>query len=240
MTRLLAFVFLIVFPSCKTEKRKLGIRQMPANLQYYTNGNIKSIGTVSENGQPIGNWTYYDSTGVLTRKAEFVNICGETLINQDWYFDHKGDTLKNKGSHFSIYFSKDTIFLNEPIQAKVDLFEPLFKKKKSEIMVLLPNDYKKNFNQDFSNLKEIQLDTTYNLNLEEEMRKALFINSDFGKTAIFGRYFSSAGKQKFRGIIVEYFYQDSIISDSIKLNYFETKKYFEKEIYVLDSLMPAK
>ncbi len=106
-------------------------------------------------------------------------------------------------------------------------------------MVLLPNDYEENFNRDFSNFEEIQLDTTFNLNLEEEMRKALFINSDFGKTAIFGRYFSSAGKQKFRGVIVEYFYQDSISSDSLKLNYFETKKYFEKEIYVLDSLKPA-
>ena len=42
--------------------------------------------------------------------------------------------------------------------------------------------------------------------------------------------------KKFRGIIVEYFYQDSITSDSIRLNYFENKKYFEKDIFVIDSI----
>ena len=203
---------------------------------YFTNGVLKSQGMTFGNNQPIGLWKYYDSTEVLTRTAEYIKINGQTYINQDWYFDKNGDTLKNKGSHFKIIYEKDTIKLNEPIKVKIDLVAPLFKNKNSNILVIVPKDYSTNFNEDFSNINAVSLDTTFNLNVEKEMKNALGLTTDFGKSAVFGRYFNSVGKKKFRGILVEYFYQDSITSDSIKLNYFENKKYFEKDIMVLDSI----
>ncbi|WP_157831476.1 hypothetical protein [Confluentibacter flavum] len=189
-----------------------------------------------ENNQPIGIWNYYDSTGILNSTVEYIKINGKSYINQDWVFDKNGDTLKNKGSHFKIVFEKDTIRLNEPIRAKIDLTTPLFKNKNSNIFVVVPKDYSINFNEDFSNLKEVNLDTTFNLNLENEMKNSIGLTTDFGKTAIFGRYFNSIGKKKLRGILVEYFYQDSITSDSIKLNYFENKRYFEKDILVIENM----
>jgi len=236
MNRFLVLPFFLFFLCCKNDIKNSTDNFDGLKKYYYPNGILKSQGMTFENNQPIGVWNYYDSTGILTRKAEYIKINGKSYINQDWFFNKIGDTLKNKGTHFKIVFEKDTIRLNEPIKAKIDLITPFFKNKYSNILVVIPKDFSINFNEDFSNLKEVNLDTTFNLNLEKEMKKSLGLTTDFGKSAIFGRYFNSVGKKKFRGILVEYFSQDSITSDSIKLNYFENKKYFEKDILVLDNI----
>ena len=236
MIRFLALLFLLSFVMCKIESKDVSNISECITESYYPNGKLKSTGVTFGENQPIGEWSYYDSTGLLKRKAEYLKIDGKAYLNQDWYFNKIGDTLRSKGSHFDIVFEKDTIFLNEPIKAKINLTAPLFKNKNSEILIVILKDYSINFNKDFSNAKEVELDTTFSLNLEKEIRAAIGITTDFGKYAIFGRYFKSIGNKKFRGIIVEYFYQDSITSDSVRLNYFENKKYFEKDIYVVDSL----
>tara|TARA_R110000796_G_scaffold24221_1_gene69180 strand:- start:968 stop:1651 length:684 start_codon:yes stop_codon:yes gene_type:complete len=226
----------LFFLCCKNDTKNTTDNFDGLKKYYYPNGILKSQGRTFENNQPIGIWNYYDSTGILNRKAEYIKINGKSYINQDWFFNKNGDTLKNKGTHFKIVFEKDTIRLNEPIKAKIDLITPLFKNKNSNILVIVPKDYSTNFNEDFSNINKVSLDTTFNLNLEKEMKNALGLTTDFGKSAAFGRYFNSSGKKKFRGILVEYFYKDSIISDSIKVNRFENKKYFEKDIFVMDNI----
>ncbi|PKQ44780.1 hypothetical protein CSW08_11735 [Confluentibacter flavum] len=236
MRRFLALPFFLFFLCCKNEIKNSTDNFDGLKKYYFPNGILKSQGMTFENNQPIGIWNYYDSTGILNSTVEYIKINGKSYINQDWVFDKNGDTLKNKGSHFKIVFEKDTIRLNEPIRAKIDLTTPLFKNKNSNIFVVVPKDYSINFNEDFSNLKEVNLDTTFNLNLENEMKNSIGLTTDFGKTAIFGRYFNSIGKKKLRGILVEYFYQDSITSDSIKLNYFENKRYFEKDILVIENM----
>ncbi|WMI64787.1 hypothetical protein RBH94_12030 [Aestuariibaculum sp. YM273] len=236
MIRFLALPFFLFFLCCKNETKISPNNFDHLKKYYFPNGFLKSEGMTFSNNQPIGTWKYYDSTGVLTRTAEYIKINNQAYINQDWYFNQNGDTLENKGSHFNIVYEKDTIKLNEPIKAKIDLVSPLFRNKNSNILVIIPKDYSANFNEDFSNINQVSLDTTFNLNLEKEMKKTLGLTTDFGKSVVFGRYFNSTGKKKFRGILVEYFYKDSLTSDSIKINRFENKKYFEKDIFVLDSL----
>lgn len=261
MKNLIALLILIIIISCKNETKRALNGPESNTKTYFTNGKLKSEGAFFSKNKPIGEWTHYDSTGVLVRKAEYLKINGEAIFNQDWYFNKNGDTLNNKGSHFEIYYLSDTIKINEPVKAMVELTAPLFRNKNSEILIVIPKDYSVNFNEDFSNLTEVDLDTTYNLNLEKEMREQNGITTNFGKSAIFGRYFLTTGRKKFRGIIVEYFttqpvkfdsintnyfkknrielyhtYSDSVRTDTMKINYHKTHKYFEKDIIVIDSM----
>lgn len=261
MKNIIIFAFLTIMVSCRNEVAKTINKSELITKTYYTNGNLKSEGALLSKNQPIGEWAYYDSTGVLIRKAEYLKINGKSFINQDWYFKSNGDTISNKGSHYEIYYLADTIKINEPVKAKVDLTAPLFRNENSEILIILPKDYSINFNEDFSNLKEVDLDTTFNLNMEKEMREDLELSTNFGKSAVFGRYYNSTGHKKFRGIIVEYFqketttfdsikanffdkyglkithtHSDSVSTDSMKVNLVKIHKYFEKDIVVIDSI----
>ena len=64
-------------------------------------------------------------------------------------------------------------------------------------MVILPKGYSDNFNWEFSNLNNVHLDTTFNLNLEIDMRKALGLESDLRKTSIFGKYLNTPRSHNF-------------------------------------------
>ena len=205
-------------------------------INYYENGNIKSQGNFINDTMPTGNWLYFYNDGKLKEVKEFLIIDSKPLLNQNWFFNHKGDTVKSKSSYFDLLVEKDTIYLNEPVKAKIDLVSPFFKDKNSSIMVVLTKDYSDDFNSDFSNLNNVDLDTTYNLNLEVDFKNALNLKTDFRKTSVFGRYFDTIGMNKLKGVLIEYYYTDTISSPPI--NYYEIKKYFEKPIYVKDTITP--
>lgn len=236
MPKILSVFFIFLFWSCNNQPKKNTDKTQNDSIRYYSNGIIKNSGKLFSDSLPIGKWEYYDENGTKYRSAEYLKINGKPHINQDWFYSKNGDTIKGKGSYYKLIFNKDTIDLSEPIIAKIDLTEPLFKNKNSNILIVVPTDYSENFNSDFSNRKKVVLDTAFNLNIDKENREKFDLKTDFGKTAFFGRYFKSTGKKKFRGIITEYFYQDSIKPDGTKLNYFFNEKYFEKEIYVIDSI----
>lgn len=236
MPKILMIILILFVWSCNEPSKNTTSRINNDSIRYYPNGTIKSSGILLSDSIPSGKWEYFDENGIKYRSAEYLNINGEPFINQDWFYSETGDTIKGKGSYCKIIFNKDTIDLSEPIIAKIDLIEPLFKNEYSNILVVVPKDYSVNFNSDFSNRNQVVLDTSYNLNLDLENRKRFELKTDFGKTAFVGRYFDSPGKKKFRGIITEYFYRDSIMPDGSKLNYFYNEKYFEKEIYVTDSI----
>ena len=207
--------------------------QVNSRKYFYTNGQVKMEGPLDKSLEPKDIWKFYDQQGSLYEMQQYKLINGKRVLNQNWFVNGL-DTLKGKGSHYTLILEKDTINLEEPVKAKIDLIEPVFKDKNSSIKVILTKDYSIDFNEDFSNINEVVMDTTENLNLEEDYRKALGITSDFRKTAIFGRYFDKAGPIKLRGILVEYYY-DNLDDDVNKPNYFENKKYFEKEIFVKSS-----
>lgn len=203
---------------------------------FYENGTIEAKGIFIEDSIPLGEWRYYDKQGNLTEIKDFLIIENRPILNQNWVLDLRGDTIKDKSNYFELIMEKDTIFLSEPIKAKVDLIAPFFKDKNSSIMVVIAKDYSIDFNDDFSNKNEVKKDTTFNLNLEKDMRGALGLESDFRRTCIFGKYFNDIGSHKLRGIIVEYYYTENAIPDSLGNNYYEKMQYFELPVYVKDTI----
>ncbi len=194
---------------------------------YYKNGNLRSKGAFLKDTIPIGYWEYYNTSGKLKEKKELLLIENKSFLNQNKFYED-GKIVNEKSSYFEIELENDTINLNEPIKAKIDLISTYFKDNNSSIFVIVPKDYSENFNSMFSNVNRVDMDTTYNLNIEKEYREALGLTTDFRKTAIFGRYFKKPGKKRLRGILVEYFKPDSIGNNK----FFEIKKYFDLPIFV--------
>lgn len=204
----------------------------------FDNGKIKEEGKMFRGQFPIGKWKHYDNEGYLTQIKEIKNIQNQPFLNQNWVFNRKGDTLQEKSVYYNISYEKDTITLEEPIRSIVYLKGPLFKDENSSVMVIIPKDYSENFNEDFSNLEEVVKDTVHNLNIEKDIRSqlGLGIEENYQYTVFFGRFFNTPGLKKFRGIIVEYYYTENNIPDSLNNNYYEHKQYFEKTIYVKDTV----
>ncbi|MGS2738392.1 hypothetical protein [Sinomicrobium sp. M5D2P17] len=203
---------------------------------FHKNGKIKSEGKIIHEDFPIGEWKYYNEEGVLQEIKEIKNIGGKPHLNRNWVFDNKGDTIPNKSNYYTIQYDNDTISLGRPIQAVISLKEPLFKDKNSMVMVVVPKDYSKNFNKDFSNIEEVETDTTRNLNIETDIKKAFKMEGNYPWTVIFGRYYDTPGPKKFRGIIVEYYYTENHVPDSLNHNYYEHRSYFEKDVYIKDTI----
>ncbi len=199
---------------------------------YHGNGVLEKEGAFFEGSFPVGRWKHFNEDGVLSEIKEIINVEGKPYLNQNWVFNQKGDTID--GSHYEIFFSKDTIAMDEAIQGLVNLRSPLFKGKNSSIMVIVPKDYSPNFNSDFSNLNEVDVDTTFNLNIESDYRKQTDLEGNYDKSVLFRRYYDTPGSKTFRGIIVEYT-NKGIEEDKDSLVYKEHKKFFEKEIFVKDT-----
>ncbi|NLN26203.1 MAG: hypothetical protein GX163_11300 [Bacteroidetes bacterium] len=201
--------------------------------QYYPNGKIKEYGSIVKENLRIGKWRFYNERGYLEEIKEFKLVDGESYLNQNWFFDVNGDTLKNQGSYYDLWLVSDTITLKDPVVGVVDLINPVIKDRKTYIKVVVPKDYSPDFNEDFSNVNTIDIDTTYNLNIEKDYREQAGLEGNFERTAIFGRYYETSGLKTFRGIIIEYAYD---VNDRDTLGLFEHRKYFEKEVFVKDSI----
>lgn len=218
--------------ACNTEKKQPTKEVSKEKEEYYSNGSLKSKGLTRKDGKPIGLWEYYDEQGNIERIAEYIEVQNKSFLNQDWVINNEGDTINSKSCYYNLLLEKDTISLNEPIKAKIDMTAPFFKGKYSETYVIIPKDYSVNFNKDFSNIEQVDLDTIYNLEFNPELKEKLELTTNWGKTVIFGRYFETPGPKKLRGILVEFNIKDSILPDSTRLNYWTHKKYFEREITV--------
>lgn len=133
-----------------------------------------------------------------------------------------------------IKLAKDTITMNEPLRCIVYLKKPFFENKDSEIMVFLESNENNPLEKDLSNEYDIPMEVFVNLKLDTINQK--WFTEDkypYKTTAAFGRTFSSPGKKKIRGYVLEYYDQnpqtliDSVIEEDKIRRY-----YFEKEIYV--------
>ncbi len=200
-------------------------------------------------GRKFGNWNRYTNNGLLSETREYFIIENDYLINRQWYFDKKGDTLwfakkfnrynqkefsndtlasRNSSMiRFKIY-SKDTIDIDEPFAACVICNSPLLREYNSQIIMLLGKE-NQNFNKTFSNVREVKLDTFHNLNLDKINRKN-FVKANPNYVAAFGRWFDKPGKKVLRGYMLEYYDRKPTAKDSSIRG--ERKVYFEKEIFV--------
>jgi len=217
---------------------------------YYKNGNVFKKGKSKKNGKPFGIWNLYSKNSELREIREWFVINGHSRINRVWFLNKKGDTIpwREEDSIFKqkefindtlgirstsynvIHFRKDTVEFNESMKAIAYLGSPLISEKNSQLMVLIGQS-KNNFNSDFSNETEVKLDTFYNLTIDKVNQK-WFKNVEQKYFTTFGYYFESPGEKKIRGYMLEYAVGDF----ENGMDSLTSKTYFEKLIYVKDSL----
>ncbi len=241
----------------KILKEVEGFKSFDSIKYFYQNGNTFKKGVVTKKGLKKGNWFRYTKEGLLSDIREYFIINDESIINRKFYFTKEGDTawyaskfnrydqkefsndtlkLASRNSNMTIFKfqSKDTITLNEPFAAYVIHNSPLLRNYNSETMVLMAKeDF--NFNEDFSNEREVKLDTFVNVN-HDKTNKPIFENKGFelNYVVVFGRWFSTPGEKIIRGYTREYFEREPTENDDNVRG--EYKVYFEKRIYVKDTL----
>jgi len=200
---------------------------------YHFNNVIQSKGYVDSLDNHIGKWYFYNSTGKLVLINEYLNISGEEYLNQSWKIKEK-DTLFEQSKFVEFLFNKDTIRLNEPLRAAGYLRTGLFGSN-SDFYILLSKGYESKYEKNFINEKLIKIDTF--LSLKFDTINQVYFNKKFNpkKIVSFGKWFKTTGDKVVRGIGVEHYREKLPESDSIinKVN----KTYFEKKVYVLDSVM---
>ena len=222
---------------------------------FYDNGILFKKGKQYKENQKFGNWELYDRDSVLREIREWFTIKGESRENRVWHLNKSGDTIAwreedslykqkefiNDTIYFRntnydyIWFNKDTINLNEPLTATVEIGSPVIRNYPANLRVLLARQ-EDNFNYDFSNEQEIKLDTFYDLTINTINQK-WFPNANFKRIAIFGRWFDKPGEKIIRGYYQQYFKgpfktrSDGKKTDSL-IGY---KTYFEKKIFVIDN-----
>ncbi|MGO3184188.1 MAG: hypothetical protein ACTIJ9_15285 [Aequorivita sp.] len=227
---IIGIVSVLLF-SCGEKESKNNQEQKSKTLSRIHFDDLVGEGTFLRNDFPIGLWRYYDSKNRLLEVKQFIDIKNSPYLNQNWTFDIKGDTIPELSYYYKILFEKDTISLNEPVKALVDLKGAFFNDQPSSIMVLIPQKNSENFNSDFSNISKVLKDTIYNLNTEKDYREQASLNGDYRRSVFFGRYFDTIGLKKIKGIIVE-FNSDGEFSDAMNADYKEHYYYFEKDIFV--------
>jgi|SRR5690554_510077 len=214
--------------------------------KFYSNGNVFSEGRLNEKNQRIGNWKFYTKEGFLSEIREYRIIKDELYLNQNIYFSKEdadywieikdenfnyyeqsefyADTLMNNNSYYTQFdLGKDTIGRNEPWRAVAFYYTPVYKDNSSKVIVILGD-----FNEDFSNVTKVKQDTFFCLTNDIENQK-WFPNDDPQTTVAFGRWFETTGRKIIRGYLSE-FYIDK------KQKHHERRTYFEKEVFVKDSI----
>ncbi len=203
---------------------------------FYENESLKSEGFLHNEELMVGYWSHYNEDyGYLEEVREMINIDNKPYLNQNWHFNAKGDTIHEKSVYANLLFFKDTISITDAVKVYAVQEQPFFKDKNSSIMAVVPKDYSEDFDEYFSNLNEVEVDTTYNLNVDKEYRTAGGMpEGDYALEVVFGRYYNTPGPKMFRGILVEYSESNSKVTDTLGNR--QHKIYFEKSIYVKDSV----
>lgn len=245
---LLTLFFILLF-DCNTDK---------FNYQYYESGNMKSSTQLNDNGIPSGEYKEYFESGELMLKTIYEN----GRLSDSMYFFYKNQTLKEKGMlnnglRIGWWKSYDSlgnlINLNEYILINNDKDS-----YKNQIKYFKGNkiDYEKSSFFDVEiedtlflgknkgklvNFSQYNADTKYlyvvieNQYSESEIRKDTFAEKSDGSR--FGVFAHKIGPMKIKGEIIETLLDTkNSNTDSSELVIFEYKKFFEKEVYVKDTI----
>lgn len=214
-------------------------------ISFYKNQKIFAEGKINKNNQRIGFWNFYTPEGKLSEMREYFLIKNKMYLNQNIYFSSESEEywLKEKDFNFNKYsqrnfssdtlnetktnyvqfdLGKDSLKLNEPWRAVAFYYTPSYKKEESQVVVILGD-----FNEDFSNIVEKEKDTFYSLRKDVENQR-WFPEDNLDYTVAFGKWFETPGSKKIRGYLSEYY----TIKGEIK----EKRIYFEKDLFVRDSL----
>ncbi|MDO5981751.1 hypothetical protein [Flavivirga spongiicola] len=223
---------------------------------FYDNGILFKKGKQYKENQKFGNWELYDRDSDLREIREWFTLNGKSRANRAWNLNKKGDTIawRTQDSIYKqaefindtipfrntiydiVFFNRDTIKLNEPIRGYVEVFSSVIRDQPSHVRAFIAKD-SANYNYDFSNEKEVKFAEFNDLSIDSINQK-WFKGADFNKLAVIGLYFDTVGEKYLRGYYQQYSFGpfskdesgqkiDSIIGHKI---------YFEKKIYVIDSI----
>jgi hypothetical protein len=212
MNRIITTVLVICLISCKKEKQideiKLSQKKSDTLKTYYSNGKIKEEGVVKDDLK-IGWWSYYDSIGTLMRKDEYKIIYNKPFANQTISYNKKGEIDYDNSWFFNVKLP-DTIKLGRNM-GEVHYFSTK-KADKKYLLVIVDNEYTKGVIKQDTFIKEPNY-------------------------TWFGVFAHKVGKKKVNFRLVEELLSNKIINkDSATSEYTLHSKYFEKEVYVRDTI----
>ncbi len=131
--------------------------------------------------------------------VEYIKIDGNEYANQIWLISKTNDTIG--GNYFNSYIN-DTTKLGEVTRLRFVLTKPTIDWA-SEMFVVLPYDDDE-LKSDFSNLREIKLDTFHSLKNDEIPHLELNeLDLPLNHITEFGLDYENPGKKRVRGIVVE-------------------------------------
>jgi hypothetical protein len=215
----------------------------------YDNGMTFKTGKQTFKENKFGIWNLYDRQGNLREIREWFVIKGQSKINRVWFLNQKGDTLawrkqdkifdqkefvddtlevRSSSYNKFCFLTKDTISISQYFYAYANCGSPLLREYNSRAKVVLGKE-KYNFNSDFSNDKEVKVDTFYNAEIDK-LHKVSFPNFNLKYVTAFSGKFKTPGPKILRGYMAEY--TDAYIGENGKKCKAETRVYFEKKIYV--------
>lgn len=176
---------------------------------YYRNKNLKEKGKI-KNNLKFGWWFYYDSNGKLKSKEEYLILKDSMYKNQTINYDSNGNIIQGSSSYFNLILP-DTLQLGRNIG---DL------------------DYHSNFSKTYKKFLDVIIENEYS---EKNIKKDTFRYND--ETPYFGVFAYKMGKNKIKGTILEtLFYVNETGNDSALGRVVTHKKYFEKEVFVKDTV----
>ena len=148
-------------------------------------------------------------TGEIIKK-EYVFLGNEKFLNQKIFLNKNGDTIKNRSFFFNLYLP-DTLKLGRNIgELKLNSNN---KAQKKYLMVVIENEYGEN-----------------------EIRKDTFLQDE--NRTWFGVFAYRRGIKMVKGTIIEQLVKTKrLTEDSLQSKIIYNKSYFEKEVFVKDSII---
>lgn len=163
--------------------------------------NIKDEG-VKFKDKKIGNWKFYND-GRLETIEEYLIINGKEYVNQAWYLDEDQDTLYDN-SHFFNLYHRDVFSVNDTLKVIALLNVQWFKNDEGYVEVKIASDESTtDFNEDFSNEKDVDIKTFHNLTIDTDNKKWVDLSGGYEYAVVFGKKLTHSGDQAVRGYIIE-------------------------------------
>ena len=212
---------MIFLYSCRNERKGEKIIREKVDYQrdiesdttyiYYDNNKktLRSKGMV-KNGLKTGWWQNYSPKGILKSKEEYLIINDSTYKNQSIQYNEHDEINYNSSSFFKLKLP-DTLFLGKNA-GQLYYYSNFNDATKKYLYVIIENEYSPN-----------------------NIKKDTFINdNDYTR---FGIYANKIGIKKVEGLILEQLLYKKVYSkDSAELIFKTHKKYFEKEVYIKDTV----
>ncbi len=190
LIKIIVFLIFIVFIKCEKTIDKTKINpntKVKFKVYYYKDSpKVYCSGWVNVDNEKIGRWSYFNKNGQLTQTFEYKIINGERHTNQGWVYRNSiNDTNWDRSIFYKISGLKTKYKVGDSLKLKISARKIL----KDWTTIFYYGDA---INDDFSNLKKIELDS--------------FVTKD--TFAYFTKPLLEKGWKNFRSVIEQYVYKN--------------------------------